>query len=168
MKITEPKLENREALPYVGIRSQVSMQEMPNIIPQHIGEVAGWLGQQGIEPDGPPIIRYHVCPTVAAGTALVDMTVGWPVVKPLTGNGHIVADALPTGRYASLVYTGVENGVPANAVLIDWAKENGVEWNSRDVELGEAFAGRVEHLLDGPDDDPNPSNWKTEVAILTA
>jgi effector-binding domain-containing protein len=121
MKITEPKLENREALPYAGIRSQVSMQDLPNIIPQHIGEVAEWLGQQGIEPAGPPIIRYYVCPTVADGAARVDVAVGWPVAKSVTGTDRIEADALPAGRYASLIYTGVENGVPANGVLIEWA-----------------------------------------------
>lgn len=168
MKTTEPKLDNRSELPYVGIRSQVLIQELPDVIPQHIEEVAGWLAQQGVEPDGPPIIRYHACPTVADGAALVDIAVGWPVAKRLTGTDRIEAASLPAGRYASLVYTGVENGVPANGVLIDWAKENGVQWNSWDVAMGEAFAGRVEHLLDGPDDDPNPSNWKTEVAILTA
>ena len=168
MKITEPKLEDRSALSYVGIRSQVSMQEMPNIIPQHIDEVIAWLGQQGIEPVGPPIIRYHACPTVAAGGSLVDIAVGWPVAAPAQGDSRIEADALPAGRYASLVYTGVENGVPANGVLIEWARDNGIAWNSLDDELGEAFVGRVEHLIDGPDDDPNPSNWRTEVAILTA
>ena len=168
MKTTEPKLENRSEQPYVGIRSQVPMGEMPNIIPQHIDEVAGWLGQQGVEPDGPPIIRYHSCPTEASMAGMLDIAVGWPVAKPLTGNGRIVADALPAGQYASLVYTGVENGVPANGLLIDWANDNGIQWNSWDVELGEAFAGRVEYLLDGPDDDPDPANWDTEVAILTA
>jgi hypothetical protein len=34
--------------------------------------------------------------------------------------------------------------------------------------LGEAFGGRVEYLLDGPADDPDPANWKTEVAIKLA
>src|SRR5690606_36616918 len=168
MKITEPKLENREALPYAGIRSQVSMQDLPNIIPQHIGEVAEWLGQQGIDPAGPPIIRYYVCPTVADGAARVDVAVVWPVAKCVTGTDRIGPDALPAGRYASLIDTGVENGVPANGALIQWARDIHIAWNSRDVEAGEAFAGRLEHLLDGPDDDPNPSNWKTEVAIMTA
>jgi effector-binding domain-containing protein len=167
MKTTEPKLENRDALPYVGIRSQVAMQDMPNIIPQHIGEVAGWLGQQGVEPYGPPIIRYYMCPTVAGDAAQIDIAVGWPVARPLTGNDRIEASSLPAGRYASLVYTGVENGVPANGVLIDWARDNGIRWDSHDVEMGEAFAGRVEFLVDGPDDDPDPANWDTEVAILT-
>lgn len=38
MKITEPKLDNRSAQPYVGIRSQISMGELSAIIPQHIEE----------------------------------------------------------------------------------------------------------------------------------
>ena len=90
------------------------------------------------------------------------------VAAALAGNGHIVGDALPAGRYASLVYTGVENGVPANGALIDWARAQGLNFDSWDTNLGEAFNGRVEYMMDGPDDDPNPSNWKTEVMIKLA
>jgi effector-binding domain-containing protein len=168
MKVTEPKLENRPQQHYAGIRRQVAMQEMPNFIPQSIGEVIGWLEQQGVVPDGPPIVRYHVCPAIPGSSSLVDITVGWMVAKPLAGTDRIVTDALPAGRYASLIFTGVENGVPGNGVLIEWAAAQGIRWDSQDVESGEAFGGRVEYLLDGPDDDPNPSNWKTEVAIKLA
>lgn len=168
MKTTAPKLEDRAALPYVGIRSQIAMQDFPSIIPQHIGEVAGWLGEQGISPSDAPIIRYHACPTVPGADALVDVTIGFPVAVPVAGDGHIIADALPAGRYASLIFTGVENGVAGNGVLIDWANANNINWDSWDDAIGEAFAGRVEHMIDGPDDDPNPSNWRTEVAIKLA
>lgn len=71
MKTTEPKLEDRVALPYVGIRSQVAMQDFPNLIPQHIDEVVGWLAEQGIAPANAPIIRYHACPAALGGDALV-------------------------------------------------------------------------------------------------
>ena len=43
--ITQPKLEDRKEQPYVGIRSQIPMQELPMVIPQRIGEVAAWLEQ---------------------------------------------------------------------------------------------------------------------------
>lgn len=165
MKVTEPKFENRSEQPYVGIRSQVQMQELPTVIPQHLDEVAAWLAQQGVELNGPPLIRYHVCPSQAMPDARVDITLGWPVAAPLAGNGHITAGVLPAGRYASLIFTGVENGIPGNAALLEWAKAQGIQWDSWDEQSGEAFAGRVEYMLDGPDDDPNPSNWKTEVAI---
>lgn len=168
MKITEPKLDNRSAQPYAGIRSQISMGELSAIIPRHIEEVAAWLAQQGVEPAGPPIIRYHSCPTDATMSGMLDIAIGWPVPAPLAGNDHITADTLPAGRYASLIFTGVENGIPGNAALIEWAQTNGIQWDSWDGELGEIFAGRVENMLDGPEDDPDPANWRTEVAILTA
>lgn len=168
MKTTEPQVGERAPLPYVGIRSQVAMQDFPSIIPQQIDEVAGWLAQHGSVPDGAPIIRYHACPTVPSADALVDITIGFPVSAPVAGDGRITADALPAGRYASLTFTGVENGVPGNGVLIDWAAAQGIQWDSWDEAIGEAFAGRVEHMIDGPDDDPNPSNWRTEVAIKLA
>src|SRR5690348_4724961 len=110
-KITEPKLENRDQQPYVGIRTQIPMRELPTVIPQYIDEVAAWLGEQKIKPDGPPLVRYHACPPVSAPDAMLDLAVGWPVASPLMGNGHIIADALPAGRYASLIFTGIENGI---------------------------------------------------------
>lgn len=168
MKITEPKLEDRNAQPYIGIRSQVQMQELPTVIPQYIGEVAAWLNQQGVKPMGPPIIRYHTCPSIMKPDALLDVAIGWQTTAALKGNGHIIADTLPAGRYATLIFTGVENGVEGNRALIEWAAEQGIRWDSWDDEIGDAFGGRVEYMLDGPDDDPNPSNWKTEVAIKLA
>lgn len=168
MKVTEPKLEDRHTQPYVGIRSQVQMQELPRVIPQYIDEVAAWLNQQGVVSVGPPIIRYHTCPSIMKPDALLDVAIGWQTDTALKGNEHIIADALPAGRYASLVFTGVENGVKGNGALIEWAAAQGIRWDSWDNEIGEAFGGRVEYMLDGPDDDPNPSNWKTEVAIKLA
>jgi DNA-binding transcriptional MerR regulator len=161
---TQPIIEERPAQHHVSIRSQVAMKDMPEVILQHINEVAAWLGQQNVEPDGAPIIRYYACPA-AADSAIVDMAVGFLVGRVLSGNERILADTLPAGRYASLIYIGVENGIPGNAALIEWANNQGIQWDSWENTIGEAFAGRIEHLIDGPDDDPNPSNWKTEVAI---
>ena len=164
-KVTEPKLENCNQQPYVGIRTQVPMRELPTVIPQYIDEVMAWLGQQGVKPDGPPLIRYHACPPIPGPDAMLDIAIGWPVASTQTGNGRIIADALPAGRYASLIYTGVENGIQGNGALLEWAEKQGIEWDHWDDALGDAFEGRVEYMLDGPDDDPNPGNWKTEVAI---
>jgi effector-binding domain-containing protein len=168
LNVTEPKLDERAPQPYVGVRTQVSMEGLGAVIPQYIDEVAAWLNQQGVEPDGPPLIRYHVCPPVARPDAKIDVAIGWPVATVLKGDGHIIADALPAGRYASLVFTGVENGIPGNGALVAWAEQQGIEWDHWDDPLGDAFKGRVEYLMDGPDDDPNPSNWRTEVAIKLA
>jgi effector-binding domain-containing protein len=162
---TEPKTEYRDPLPFAGIRGVVKMGDLGQIIPGWIDEVEAWLKERGIKPSGPPLVRYHMCPTYPMAEAPLDICIGWPVAVPVKPAGRIVDETLPAGQYASLVYTGIDNGIAGNAALIFWALDNGLVWDSRPVENGESFAGRVEFMLDGPDDDPNPSNWRTEVMI---
>jgi effector-binding domain-containing protein len=131
-------------------------------IPQCIDEVIAWLGTQGIEPDGAPYIRYYAIDM----DAKLDIEVGWQVASALEGNGHIQGGVLPAGRYATLIYTGVENGIKGNGTLIQWARNNRVEWDRWDDEKGDAFRSRVEFFLTNPDEEPDPSKWETEVAIL--
>ena len=58
--IGEPKLEDRNAQHYVGIRTQVPMRKLRTVIPQLLDDVFAWLEQQGVAPAGAPFIRYHV------------------------------------------------------------------------------------------------------------
>ncbi len=51
------------------------------------------------------------------------------------------------------------------SALIQWGKTNGITWDSWKIQSGDGFSGRIEHLIDGPEDDANPSNWRTKVAI---
>jgi effector-binding domain-containing protein len=162
---TEPKIEYRAELPYAGIRTQISHQEMGSgIIPQLLDELLAWLAGQGTQPAGPPFMRYHVINMADK----LDIELGWPVAASLTGNGRINASMLPAGRYASLIYTGIENGIKGNSVLIGWAEENGLTWDRWDDIKGVAFASRVEFYLTDPDDEPDMSQWETEVAIKLA
>ena len=165
MKITEPKLEDRNEQHYVGIRTQVTMDEMEKgVIPQLLGELFGWLGKQGIEPAGAPFIRYHVI-NMAAN---MDIELGVPVASAHAGDGSVRPGVIPAGRYASLIYTGVANGIPANKALLDWGAEKGLVWDRWEVESGDAFGARFESFLTAPDDEPDPAKWETEVAIRLA
>src|SRR5689334_1657853 len=135
MKITEPKIDQRKEQPYAGIRARVSISELPNTIPTLVDEVYGWLGKQGIESVGGSFIRFNVI-NMADN---LDIQIGVPVVSPITGDGRVQAGMIPAGRYASLIYTGVANGMPANKVLIDWAAEQGLKWDRWDDPDGDAF-----------------------------
>jgi effector-binding domain-containing protein len=162
---TEPKLDNRPEQPYVGIRKVVTMQEMGSgLIPQLIGEVFGWLGQEGIEPEGAPFMRYYVIDMATN----MDVEIGVPVSKPVTGDDRVKPGVLPAGRYASLIYTDVTKGYEGNGVLIGWAEKNNIQWDRWDDPKGDAFRSRYEIFIDGPEDDPDPTNWRTEVAIKVA
>lgn len=165
MKLTEPKLEDRKEQGYMGIRTQVTMDEMsPGVIPQLIGEVFGWLEKHDVAPGGAPFMRFHVI-NMAAN---MDIEIGVPVASDQAGDDRVRPGVLPAGRYASLIYTGVTNGMPANKALLDWGAEQGLVWDRWDVEEGDAFRSRFESFLTGPEDDPDPANWETEVAIRLA
>jgi effector-binding domain-containing protein len=158
MTVSEPTIEQRAAMPYAGIRRQVPMSELPTFIPQSIGQVFGYLGQHGIEPRGAPFIRYHV---INMDTRL-DVEVGVPTAQAAAGNGQVQAGVLPAGRYAALIHTGpYDELMQANASLIEWAKQNGIEWDRFDDPNGDGFVSRYESYLSEPDEKPE----RTEVAI---
>jgi effector-binding domain-containing protein len=161
MKITEPKLEDRKEQPYVGIRTQTPWTEFSRVIPQLLGEVFAWLQQLQVAPDGPPFMRYYVINMEAK----MDVELGVPVANALSGNDRVRPGVLPAGRYASLVYTGVKNGIEGNGALLNWGAEKGLVWDRWDVENGDAFAARVEFYLTDPADEPDQEKWETEVAI---
>ena len=161
---TEPKVDRRDEQPYMGIRMQVTMREMPEVIPQSFEEVFAWLGERGIAPVGPPFVRFHVIDM----DALMDIEMGVPVESTEEGDDRVTAGTLPAGRYASLVYTGLDNGIAGNAALLKWGDEQGLVWDKWPVGKGEAFGGRYETTLTDPDDEPDTAKWETEVAIRLA
>jgi hypothetical protein len=137
------------------------MSELPVFIPESIGLVMGWLGQEGISPAGAPFLRYHVIDMPGA----MDVELGFPVGDSSAGKGPVTGGSLPAGRYASLVYRGVANGFAANKALIDWVAESAGDLDSHPTAGGDAFAGRCEIFLTNPADEPDPSRWDTEVIM---
>ena len=162
--IGEPKVEERSEQPYVAIRAQATMQTLDSVIPQGLGEVFAWLGKQGIAPAGAPFVRYLVINMEEK----LEIEVGVPVANTLASDGRILADMLPAGRYASLIYTGIDNGIEANAALLDWGTEQGLLWDTWEAENGDGFGARYESFLTNPDEEPDRTKWETEVAIRLA
>lgn len=162
--ITEPRVEARNAQPYVAMRAQTTMQELGIVIPRLIGEVAGWLGKQGVEFAGAPFIRYLVIDMEAQ----LDIEIGVPVASSLPGEGPILSGVMPAGRYATLIYTGIDRGIEANAALLDWGARQGLVWDSWQAEKGDGFGARLEAFLTNPNEEPDRAKWQTEVAIRLA
>ncbi len=164
MQLTDPKIDERPEQPYLGLRTQTTMQTLGQAIPAGLDELFGWLGQQGIAPAGAPLLRYYVIDM----DGQLDVELGVPVASSVAGNGRLAPNVLPAGRYASLVYTGIENGVAGNAVLLGWGAQQGLRWDQRSTHKGDAFGARYETFLHGPEDDPDPANWDSAVAIRLA
>jgi hypothetical protein len=139
------------------------MSKFKKIIPEFLDELFAWLGKRGVQPAGAPFMRYHVIDM--AGN--MDVELGVPVASALPGDGRIASGIIPAGRYASLVYTGV-NGIKGNKALLDWAAKNNIRWDRWDDQNGDAFGARVEYFLTDPAEQPDRKKWETEVAIRLA
>jgi effector-binding domain-containing protein len=161
---TEPKVEERPAQPYMGVRTLATMQELSTAIPQGHSQVFAWLGQQGIAPSGPPFIRYHVIDMERQ----LDIELGVPVASTVDGDDHVAAGVLPAGRYAALIYTGVENGIAGNWELLKWGAAQGLVWDQWATPQGDGWGARYESFLTDPADEPDMAKWETEVAIRLA
>lgn len=161
VKLTEPTVDERGDQHYAGIRVQVAMSVLDHHVPDLIDELFVWLDEHQVAPTGPPLLRFHVIDMDGE----LDVEAGVPVARAVVGDGRVAPGVVPAGRYASLVYTGVENGIAGNGALLDWGADRGLRWDRWDDPRGDAFGGRVEYFLDGPDDDPDPATWDTEVAI---
>jgi effector-binding domain-containing protein len=152
--LSKPKLENRQKQTYTAIRTALPIPFGKYLQPLW-DEVDGWLKSQDIASPGPAIIRYLTTDM----SKKLDIDVGFVVDGVILGNGHIITDVLPAGQYATLLYTGPYKGkgiYKATVALLDWAKENGVEW----------WNGRVEWYLTDPAREVDTKKYRTELAFL--
>ncbi len=159
-----PALVEREATPYVAVPRRVTMDQLDAAIPASVDQVAAWLTAHGIELSGLALIRYRVIDM--AGVLQVE--IGWSVDSPVDAPAPFVVDVLPAGTYGSATYRDPSEGIAGNGALIAWADDAGIGWDVEVTDDGDAFASRVEFFLTGPDEDPDPTTWLTEVAILVA
>lgn len=163
--LTEPVFEHWGEQPYVAIRTQATMAELPVVIPQSLDEVFCWLGKQDVTPAGPPFVRYYVIDMVGS----LDIAMGVPVAvdmrSTLAGDERVSAGVLPAGAYAVAEHTGPYDRLEgATAQLLDWAEKKGINWQM--LPDGETWAARLEFYSTDPNIEPDPQKWKTELAFL--
>lgn len=160
-----PQIQQRDAQPYAGIRTSVTMDGLAGAVDQAFPELFGWLAERGIEVAAAPFIRYLVIDMQGK----LEVELGVPADVRTADGGRIRAGVLPAGRYLVLRHVGPYDGlVASNAALLDWAREHAVTLDSWETNRGTAWRSRVEHYLTNPAAEPDPAKWKTEIAYLTA
>jgi len=162
-----PKLEDRKEQYYLAIRTAVPIPFGKYLQPLW-NEVEAWVKSLDIPASawGPAVIRYL---TTDMSTKL-DIDVGFAVDRPIVGNDRIIAGVFPAGRYATLLYTGSYRGkgiYKATVALLDWAKENGIVWNTATKNGVEWWNGRAEWYLTDPAQETDMKKYQTELAFLT-
>jgi effector-binding domain-containing protein len=164
--LTKPGLEHRKESHYLAIRTAVPIPFGKYLQPLW-NEVETWLRGQDIPLSawGPAIIRYLTTDM----SKKLDIDVGFVVDKPVPGNNRVIADVLPAGQYATLLYTGPYKGkgiYKATVALLDWAKENGIVWNTSTKNGVEWWNGRAEWYLTDPARETDTKKYRTELAFL--
>ena len=163
-----PTVEQRAAQPYVAVRGHVTMQTIGHVA-DRIGEVFAWLGKRGIEPAGAPFFRYEIIDMVGILAIAVGVPVAEPVAEPVTGEGDVFADELPAGRYAVAEHTGHPDTLEAaTRDLLDWAAAEGLTFDVAPGPDGEHWGARLETYLTDPAEQPDTSQWRTELAFRLA
>lgn len=160
--LSEPQIEFREKLPYLGIRKKVGMTEISKILPPLISEVFNWMSENDITHAGPPFFRYLSMDK--NGDMLVD--VGVPAKTASPGNDAVQSRFLPAGDFAVAIHTGhYENLKSAHMQLDKWINQNGYRETCTD-EDGKMVGCRVESYVSDSDLEPDPDKWITELFIL--
>ena len=131
----------------------------------HWGSIC-WLERKGVAPAGAPFWRYLIIDMEAK----LEIDVAVPVATAMTGDGRIIADVLPAGRYAVLVHTGpYDDLIEVTAVLLAWAEEKGLVWDKWSTgPRGEGWRARIETYFTDPTEEPDPAKWETELAFKLA
>ncbi len=162
--ITTPALEHRQEQRYAAVRMAV-----PIPFGSYLGpawkQVNQWLEEKGVESTGPAIIRYLTTDM----SKQLDIEVGFTIEQELPGDGKVITDLLPEGEYATLLYTGPYKGkgvYKATVALLEWAKENQIEWDTSVKNDAEWWNGRVEFYLSDPDKETDTKKYRTELAFL--
>ena len=161
---TSPRIIERSAQPYVGVRELVTMTTF-NRIADRLPELFGWLGERGETPSGPPFFRYL---TIDMEREL-DVEAGIPIAHQVAVSGPVFARTLPGGRFVTTTYVGHPDGlIEETDRLLRWADAQGLVWDVRDTPAGQAWGCRLEILLTDPAQEPDLNAWRTELAFRLA
>jgi effector-binding domain-containing protein len=158
---TTPEITERGEQPYVAIRADVTMEQLPGLA-DRFGEVFGWLAERGVAPAGPPFFRYNGIDMAR----LLNVEAGVPVPAAVEGDDRVIARVLPAGRYGTSIHVGPYDGlIGAVDNLLQWADARGLEWDKSSADDGEHWGCRLEIYLTDPSQQPDPTKWETQLAF---
>jgi effector-binding domain-containing protein len=163
LNITTPRLEQRTEQHCLFIRTHVRMDQIGPQVPPLVPVLLDWMASHGVKEAGPVFFRYNVVDMEGP----MEIDVGVAVDQPVAGDHTVKPGSIPAGTYATLRHIGhPDELMPATAALLDWGNERHVAWCKRPHgPTGEAWNGRFEFYLNGPDTEPDMAKWCTDLAF---
>ncbi|HWQ29410.1 MAG TPA: GyrI-like domain-containing protein [Negativicutes bacterium] len=117
------EMKEKAAQPVLSIRETTSMDKLPQEIGRTYGSIMQYLTELGEQPAEAPYTAYY-----NLDMEHLDVEMGFPVSRALSGKGEIKASELPAGRYVECLYKGPYDGmVPVYEAMKKWIAEKGLE-----------------------------------------
>lgn len=161
--LTIPRIIHRTAQRYVAVRLPVVIPFGDDMDPA-FDELFSAFARAGAAPDGMEFIKFNV-----VDMPRLELEVGMTTDAAIPLSGRLVEGMLPAGRYVSLTYTGsYEDLEDVTAMLVGWAREKGLKWDSRQAPDGERFACRLEVHDNNPSIEPDPARLRTTLLFKLA
>jgi len=135
--------------PVLIIRRRVKRSDIAKVLGEMLGTVFLHAQRTGAALAGQPFTRY-----LDWGPGLVSIEAGLPIAARIEGEGDVIAESLPGGRTAATTHRGPYTElVDAHAAVQQWIEENGLR----------ASGSPWEVYVTDPADEPDPTNWRTDV-----
>ena len=157
--ISPPRVVQRPERVYLAIRVVTPFRGMLKVRDELLRDVRAFVERSDAEPIEHGFLRLHVIDM----NGPMDIEAGYFTRRPCSGEGRIQPGAMPPGRYATLTYR--DHSLRANRALIDWARDNGIEFDRHEQPEGDAFACRYEANLTDPKEEPRKTRWDVELAF---
>ena len=114
-------LEQRRGQPALVRRVRVAAADLPRAMRHAFAAITAYLAELDEQPAGLPFAAYHSMDLDA-----MEVEMGFPVARPLPGNGELEPAWLPGGAWAKALYTGLYAEIgPAHEALAAWVAEQG-------------------------------------------
>jgi hypothetical protein len=155
------RVEERPALPYVGIRVVTPFRGMLAVRDQLLAETRAAIGENSIETVGYGFLRLYVIDMDGP----MDLEAGYFTAGPAHfAHPRLQSGSMPAGSYATMKYR--DHARRANQALQDWARENDVVLDRQVTPEGDEFACRYEAFWTDPIVEPRKTRWTVELSIL--
>lgn len=133
----------------LSIRTTIHFNDYPNTAKQAYRAIMEYASCNGLLLSGGPFVCYH-----NDNLENLDVEMGFPVAKPVSGNNDIAAYTIPVQKAVSGIFLGAyEDTDPLMIEIMQWIKEHGYE------QQGKIY----NYYLN--DDDRNTSELLTQIVV---
>ncbi|MEQ1843709.1 MAG: GyrI-like domain-containing protein [Verrucomicrobiales bacterium] len=147
--IDTPQIIQTTELLTAFIHVTVSWEGIREVMGPGIAELLAEVSAQGIAPTGPVFTHHRRRPTDT-----FDFEISIPVSAPITATGRVQPGTWPAMKVARTSYRGPYEGLgEAWPEFMEWIEANG---HTQAPDLYECY-------VTGPESNPDPSTWRTEL-----